>query len=100
MRRRVSWRIASSRAGVLARADPPMEGVVLTMLSASVVLPEMAMFKPATQAQDLVDPVNFDFWAKTGPPPPAVLMHQPSRANAAMTAAIDLMKNSHRILRG
>jgi len=70
------------------------------MLRARVVFPEMAMFNPVSQAQDLVEPVNVDFWEKTGPPPPAVLIHHPSRAKAAMTAAIDLIKNSHRIFRG
>lgn len=75
-------------------------GDKLTMLSARVVLPEMAMLIPETQAQLLALPESLDFCAKIGPPPPAVLTDQPRRAKAAMTAAIDLMKNSHLIFRG
>lgn len=70
------------------------------MLSAKVVLPEMAMLIPATQAQESALPESCVLARRTGPPPPAVLTDQPSRAKAAMMAAIDLIKKSHRILRG
>lgn len=70
------------------------------MFSARVVFPLIAMFTAERYAHDLADPVSFDVALKTGPPPPAVWTHQPRRAKAATTAAIDLMKNSHRIFRG
>lgn len=72
----------------------------LTMLRAKVVLPEMAMLIPATQAQERALPESLVLAWRTGPPPPAVLTDQPRRAKAAIMAAIDLMKKSHRIFRG
>lgn len=72
----------------------------LTMFKARVVLPAIAMLIPATQAQERALPESLVRPAKTGPPPPAFLTDHPRRAKAAMTAAIDLMKNSHLIFRG
>ena len=71
-----------------------------TIFKARVVFPAIAILIPPTQAHDRAEPVNCVLAFKTGPPPPAVLTDQPSRANAAMTAAMDLMKNSHLIFRG
>jgi hypothetical protein len=76
------------------------EHVRRTMFKARVVFPAMAILIPPTQAQDRADPVNWVFAFKTGPPPPAFFTDQPSKAKAAMIAAIDLMKNNHLILRG
>jgi hypothetical protein len=71
-----------------------------TMFKARVVFPAMAILIPPTQAHDRADPVSLVFACKTGPPPPAVFTDHPRRAKAAMTAAIDLMKNNHLIFRG
>jgi hypothetical protein len=70
------------------------------MFKARVVFPAMAILIPPTQAHERAEPDNLVLAAKTGPPPPAVLTDQPSRAKAAMTAAMDLIKNSHLIFRG
>ena len=70
------------------------------MLRAKVVFPAMAILIPPTQAHERADPDNLVLAAKTGPPPPAVFTDQPSRAKAATTAAMDLIKNSHLIFRG
>jgi len=70
------------------------------MFKARVVFPAMAILIPPTQAHDNADPVNCVLAFKTGPPPQAFLTDQPSRANAAMIAAMDLMKNNHLIFLG
>lgn len=70
------------------------------MLMAKVVLPAIATLRPLTHAQERLEPDVVGGRLKMGPAPPAVLTAQPSRAKAAMMAAMDLTKKSHLILRG
>ncbi len=90
----------ASEVGLVKVSGIRLEEGLRTMLIASVVLPEIAMLIPATQAHDLVAPCTVACFSKTGPPPPAVCTAQPSKAKAAMIATTDLTKKSQRILRG
>lgn len=71
----------------------------LTMFRASVVLPLTATLMLYTQAQLLALPDKEEGCENIGPAPP-VLTAQPSIANAATMAQMDLTKNNHLIFRG